>query len=460
MATGTQKLTASSTVAKLEVHETKSESLWMDAWRRLIRNRAAVVGLIIVIINILAAVFAPLITNYSFDEQNRDYANSAPQWIMNLFPNLTPRDEEWRLSGGDVQVETGQQVKSGDVLATNVGRDKETLLAPLDGTIFVSSSRLELTPLQVFQAAIPAGWDVMVNENQVIQPGTVLLQENGGTGTVESTIGGSVYVLPEKVLVRPANSGYVPLDNSHLLGTDALGRDIFSRIIYGARVSLLVAFVGPLVSFLVGLPFGLIAGFTGGRTDNLMMRFVDLMYAFPTTLLIILFMALFRTSFAEYQPGTFAATLGDIDRASGGMIFIFIGVGLTSWMSLARLTRGQVLSLREREFVVAAQSLGSSRRDTMLRHIAPNILGPIIISETLTIPAYISYEAFLSFIGLGVNPPTPSWGTMISDGSRTIASYPFQTIFPALALFFIMFAFNFLGDGLRDALDPRMRGVD
>jgi len=190
------------------------------------------------------------------------------------------------------------------------------------------------------------------------------------------------------------------------------------------------------------------------------MRFVDLMYAFPTLLFIILLMTFFRTSFAHPAPGTLAYTLGELDSSTGGMLFIFIGIGLTSWMGMARLTRGQVLSARETEYVEAARALGNTTPRILSRHILPNILGPIIVSETLTIPVYISFEAFLSFIGLGVNPPHPSWGMMIADGSRTIGSYPYQALFPAIALALVMFAFNFLGDGLRDALDPRMRGVD
>jgi oligopeptide transport system permease protein len=224
----------------------------------------------------------------------------------------------------------------------------------------------------------------------------------------------------------------------------------------------MVAFVGPLVSFLIGVPYGLVAGYFGGHVDNLMMRFVDTMYAFPTLLLIILLMAFFRSSFggSQGESGSLTATLSDLDRRSGGMLFIFVGVGITSWMGLARLTRGQVLSLRETEFVLAASSVGARTPQILLRHMLPNILGPIIVAETLTIPNYISYEAFLSFIGLGVNAPTPSWGLMISEGAGQLRSYPHQALFPALALFLIMFAFNFLGDGLRDALDPRMRGVD
>jgi oligopeptide transport system permease protein len=143
----------------------------------------------------------------------------------------------------------------------------------------------------------------------------------------------------------------------------------------------------------------------------------------------------------------------------GGMLFIFIGIGITAWMSMARLTRGQILSLKEKEFIESAHSTGVRDTRIMRRHILPNIIGPIIVAETLAIPTYIAYEAFLSFIGLGVNRPTPSWGSLISDGSRVIRTYPNQVIFPALALAIIMFAFNFLGDGLRDALDPRLRGT-
>jgi oligopeptide transport system permease protein len=148
-----------------------------------------------------------------------------------------------------------------------------------------------------------------------------------------------------------------------------------------------------------------------------------------------------------------------MDEATGGMLFIFIGIGLTAWETMARLTRGQVLSVREKEFIEAAHTIGASNLRIMFRHILPNIVGPLVVAETLAIPGYISLEAFLSFIGLGVTPPTPSWGSMISDGSRVIRSYPNQALFPAMALAVTMFAFNFLGDGLRDALDPRLRGT-
>jgi len=263
------------------------------------------------------------------------------------------------------------------------------------------------------------------------------------------------------VMTSKADGGYVTVSNDYILGADDLGRDILSRIIYGTRISLAVAFVGPILALIIGLVMGLIAGYFGGIVDNIIMRIVDIFYAFPTLLIIILMMAYFRGSFNESSSeGTLGYALYMADRSMGGMLFIFIGIALTSWVGLARLTRGEALSARQREYVIAARSIGSKERGIMFRHVLPNILGPLIVAETLTIPTYIRYEAFLSFIGLGVNRPTPSWGSMISDGSRAIASYPHQAIFPAIALFLIMFAFNFLGDGLRDALDPRMRGVE
>jgi oligopeptide transport system permease protein len=341
--------TSSNQVATLAADRyEKGESLWMDAWKRLRRNRLAVIGIIIILFNVFVAVMAPVLAPRDFSTQVLVDNNAAPRWILPLFPRMVPKED----------------------------------------------------------------------------------------------------------------GGYVNVNDDYPLGADTLGRDILSRIMYGAQISLVIAFLGPTTSLIVGMLVGLVAGYVGGRVDNLLMRLVDLMYAFPTLLFIILLMTFFRTSFSNPEPGTLQYTLGQMDSATGGMMFIFIGIGLTSWMGMARLVRGQVLSAREKEYVEAARSIGGTTPTILFQHILPNILGPVIVSETLSIPAYISYEAFLSFIGLGVNPPRPSWGMMIAEGSRTIGTYPFQALFPAIALAMVMFAFNFLGDGLRDALDPRMRGVD
>lgn len=319
----------------------KSRSLLQEAIRRLVRNRAALTGGIIVILLMLTAVFADFIAPLTYDKQNLSEVNAIPTWLTTLMPSL---------------------------------------------------------------------------------------------------------------------KNYALINDKYWLGADPVGRDLFSRIIYGSRVSLAVAFIGPIISLMIGVIYGSISGYFGGQVDNIMMRIVDVLYAFPGLLFIILLMAFFRNTFSQPNMGTLTYYLGQLDGKFGGILFIMIGIGLTAWETQARLTRGQVLSAREKEYIQAARALGASDLRIMFRHILPNVIAPLIVVETLSIPGYIYTEAFLSFIGLGVNPPTPSWGSMISTGSRALRSYPNQALFPALALAITMFAFNFLGDGLRDALDPRLQG--
>ncbi len=249
-----------------------------------------------------------------------------------------------------------------------------------------------------------------------------------------------------------------PPGGKFLLGADYLGRDLLSRTIYGARVSLSMALVASMVSIVIGITYGLISGYFGGIVDNIMMRIVDYLYCFPFTIFVILMQVVFKAFSRRGQATGLMGVLIKANSSMGGMLFLFIAIGLLNWIDMARLARGQVLSYKEKEFVEAAKAVGSSNIRIIFRHILPNIIGPCIIRETLTIPAYIFYEAFLSFIGLGVNPPTPSWGIMISEGVQGLRSYPFQTFVPALALTITTLAFNFLGDGLRDAFDPRLRG--
>ena len=337
--------------ARMLQREQRVANLWLDAWRRLIKNKAALLGGAIIVLLILAALFAPLITPMHYAEGDSVENYTIPTWLAPILP-----------------------------------------------------------------------------------------------GNVEA---------------------YATISNKFLLGADFLGRDLYTRIVYGARVSLPVGFIGAFTALFIGLIYGSISGYYGGKVDNTMMRIVDIMYAFPTMLLIILLMAFFKSSFGSaQQPGSVAYTFNQVNHfvdgllglEGGGMLFIFMGIGITAWMGVARLTRGQILSLKEKEFIEASHMIGARDMRVITRHILPNILGPLIVTVTLYIPGYITTEVFLSFIGLGVDPPTPSWGAMISDGSRGMRSYPHLVLFPAIALALTMFAFNFLGDGLRDALDPRMKG--
>ena len=242
------------------------------------------------------------------------------------------------------------------------------------------------------------------------------------------------------------------------LGADFLGRDMLSRLIYGTRISLSVAFFGAFFSFTVGLIYGVIAGYRGGRLDAIMMRIVDVLYAFPGLLFIILLMVAFKTGFGGgVTDNPLMQAIGRFDARLGGMFLIIVGISLTSWVGMARLTRGMALSLRHSDFIQAAKALGASDLRVIVKHLTPGLVGPLLVQVTLAIPSFIATEAFLSFIGIGATPPTPSWGTMIAEGFSAMRSHPHLAIYPGLALAIVMLAFNFLGDGLRDALDPHSR---
>ncbi len=250
----------------------------------------------------------------------------------------------------------------------------------------------------------------------------------------------------------------------YLLGGDDAGKDWLTQTIYGAQISLAVGLIGATMSLIVGLIYGVVSGFYGGRIDNLMMRIIDFMYGIPYLVLVILLQVFFTEIAREYGDAEKGGVLGfiiQLNKDMGGLLFLFVALGSLSWIGMARLARGQVLSYREKEFVEAARAVGASNRRIIFVHLLPNVMGPLIVSETLAIPGYIFTEAFLSFIGLGVQPGTPSWGAMISrvreDGG--FFSNRYILLVPSAALVITTLAFNFLGDGLRDALDPRLRGT-
>jgi ABC-type dipeptide/oligopeptide/nickel transport system permease subunit len=249
-----------------------------------------------------------------------------------------------------------------------------------------------------------------------------------------------------------------------LLGADSNGKDWLTQTVYGTQVSLSVGVVGATTSLILGLIYGMISGYFGGRIDNIMMRFVDFMYGFPTLVFIILMQVYFTEIAREYQDSARGGLVGfilDLNKDMGGLLFLFIALGVLNWIGMARHARGLVLSYRETEFVEAARAVGASNRRIIFVHLLPNIIGPLIVLETLAIPGYIFTEAFLSFIGLGVQPGTPSWGAMISEVRTRGGFFSNRHILlaPSIALVITTLSFNFLGDGLRDALDPRLRGT-
>lgn len=282
----------------------KEETLgyWQDAWIRLKKNKMALLGLIIIVCLIIVAIFGPIFSSHTYDEQNLMMTNSSPSW-------------------------------------------------------------------------------------------------------------------------------------EHWFGTDNLGRDIFIRVLYGARISLAIGIVASLLNLFIGVIYGGIAGFFGGKIDRIMMNIVDILYSVPTLLYVILLMVILKP----------------------GLINIFIALGIGYWLQMARIVRGQILSMKEQEFILAARTIGVSKKRILFRHLLPNAMGAIIVTMTLAIPDAIFTEAFLSFIGLGVSAPMASWGVLASEGVNNLRTYPFQLFFPAVAISVTMLAFNFLGDGLRDVLDPKMR---
>jgi oligopeptide transport system permease protein len=294
--------------------DVRGRSLWVDAWQRMLRNRAAMIGMVVLAIVALLAIFAPLLSQYSYDAIDYGTISCAPDW-----------------------------------------------------------------------------W-----------PGKDAICYAGGT---------------------------------HWFGTDSVGRDLFVRVLYGARVSLAVGLVATLVSLLIGVAYGATAGYLGGRIDAVMMRFVDVLYSLPFIFFVIILMVIFNRNF----------------------FLLFVAIGAVEWLTMARIVRGQTLSIKQKEFIEAARAGGVGTWGIIFNHIVPNVLGPVIVYVTLTIPTVILAESFLSFLGLGIQEPLTSWGVLIADGTNQMETAPWLLIFPAGFMALTLFCFNFIGDGLRDALDPKDR---
>ena len=376
--------------APLETNASDREKIWSqsrtfagDVWFRFRHKPTAIAGFVLIVVLALFALAGPLFTAYDYAQQNLEVVNVPPVMKVYQAPD-----------GSYMYITTALKVVS-------VSQDGQ-----LGG---------QLKRVREEDAKSMTIYDVNGSE--------VALYYGGSTYVMADESTGNIY--PSRLV----------WNKSYILGTDSLGRDILTRLMYGTRISLMVALMATLVNMVIGILYGGIAGYVGGTVDMVMMRIVDIISTIPLTLYVILIMQV----------------LGS------GLQSIIVALGSVYWVDMARVVRGQILSLKQQEFVVAAKTIGSSSRTILFDHLIPNALGSILVTMTMLIPSAIFMEAFLGYLGIGLQPPLASLGTMCNDASANLRTSPHELLIPALMICAIMFAFNFVGDGLRDALDPKLK---
>ena len=371
----------------MEIIAGKNRSFSQDVFLRFRKRGTAVAGFIVVALLILFALLGPRLSGHTYFEQNLSFVNIPPYFT-----------------------------------AWNISRGPETVYAYITQNLKL----VEVNGKGKLAAAIPflrediAGKRIMFDYK-----GSVVAIDYSDRAAGLRLVNESGAVFETKTM----------RNGSYLLGTDMLGRDLLTRLMYGARISLTVAFIAAFINLVIGIIYGGISGYLGGNIDNIMMRVVDIISTIPLTLYVILIMVILDSGFAS----------------------IIVALSSVYWVGMARVVRAQILAMKEQEFVMAARTIGTSPLNIVIRHLIPNCLGPIIVTATMLVPSAIFVEAFMSFIGLGVSAPMASWGTMCNDALETMKSMPYQLFAPAFAICLTMFAFNFIGDGLRDALDPKLK---
>lgn len=410
-----------------------------DAWSRLKRNKVSMVSMMIIMLIVLIAIFVPMFWQYSYDQQDLTMANIPS--AMKVY-SINDESSIYITPGFEVVEITHDGHLKGllEPAQRNIIEKKNTYKFN-DKTLIIdyshySSALLEYKKLE--KKAKNSNVDyVSIKDASYLQK---YYKDSPETETVSLR---KAYTILESKMPRfsaiydsvELKDSYKVRNKTYLMGTDYLGRDLFIRIVYGARISLTVGIIAAIINFVVGVFYGGISGYIGGKTDIIMMRIVDTISSIPMTLYVILIMVI----------------------VGAGISSIIIALGLTFWVKMARIVRGQVLALKQQEFVKAAIVIGADTKRIMVKHLIPNMMGPIMVAISMQIPSAIFTEAFLSFVGLGVSAPQASWGTLANDALTGIYVYPYQMFFPAMAISITILSFNLFSDGLRDALDPKLR---